>query len=70
LRRDLETPGEILHHHPAKGARDIQDFILAVSKAGHDETSKKRPMVRPFRHPVNAADRPQRRSDGGKTNPG
>jgi hypothetical protein len=41
LRRDLETPGEILHHHPAEGAGDIEDFRLAVSKAGHDGTSDK-----------------------------
>jgi hypothetical protein len=63
LRRDLETPGKIFHHHPAKGAGDIENLGLAVSKAGHIRTSgKKHPMVRPFRHPVNAADRPQSRS--------
>src|SRR5260370_30700754 len=41
LRRDLETPGEVFHHHPAKGAGDIEDFRLAVSKASHDGTSGK-----------------------------
>src|SRR5664279_3773826 len=35
LRRDLETPGKILHHHPAKGAGDIEDLGLAVGQAGH-----------------------------------
>ena len=39
LRRDLETPGQILHHHPAKGAGDVEDFRLAMGKAGHDGTS-------------------------------
>jgi hypothetical protein len=58
LRRDLETLGEIFHHHPAKGAGDVQDLGLAVSKASHWKTSGVRSaMVRLFRHPVNAADR-------------
>ncbi len=30
LRRDLETAGEILHHHPAGGAGDVEDFGLAI----------------------------------------
>ncbi len=38
LRRDLETPRQILHHHPAKGAGDIEDFRLAVSETCHDGT--------------------------------
>jgi hypothetical protein len=30
LRRNLETPGQILHHHPAKGAGDIENFGLTM----------------------------------------
>ena len=59
LRRDLEAPGEIFHHHPAQGAGDVEDFGLAVGQSGHGGTlGTKRPMVRRFRRPVNAADRP------------
>src|SRR5258707_633657 len=36
LRRDFETPGKILHHHPALGAGDIEDLGLAVRKNGHN----------------------------------
>jgi hypothetical protein len=65
LRRDLETSGEIFHHHPSEGTSDIENFRLAVSKAGHICTSDKiRSIVRRFRHPVNAADRSERWSDG------
>jgi hypothetical protein len=39
LRRNLKTPGEIFHHHPAKGAGDVQDLGLAVGQASHDGTS-------------------------------
>jgi hypothetical protein len=46
LRRDLETPGEIFHHHPAKGTSDIENFRLAVSKAGHICTSDKNALYR------------------------
>ena len=35
LRRDLEPPRQILHHHPAEGAGEVEDFILAVGKASH-----------------------------------
>jgi hypothetical protein len=35
LRLDLEAPGQILHHHPAEGAGDVQDFGLAMGQAGH-----------------------------------
>ncbi len=35
LRRDLEPPGEVFHHHPAEGAGEVEDFVLAVAKAGH-----------------------------------
>ena len=43
LRRNLETPGEILHHHPAKGAGDVQDFSLTMRETsqrapGHKDT--------------------------------
>src|SRR6267378_3732724 len=41
LCRDLETPGEIFHHHPSEGTSDIENFRLAVSKAGHICTSDK-----------------------------
>ncbi len=41
LRRDLKTPGKILHHYPAEGAGDIEDLGLAMSKAGHICTSDK-----------------------------
>ena len=30
LRRDLEAPGKVLDHHPPGGARDVEDFGLAV----------------------------------------
>jgi hypothetical protein len=55
LRRNFKTPGEILHHHPAKGAGDIQDLGLAVGETGHDGTSGEDApiMVRRFRRPVN-----------------
>ena len=50
---------KILDHHPAKGAGDIENFRLAVSETCHDGfPGTNTPMVRPFRHPVNAADRP------------
>ncbi len=55
LRRNFKTPGEILHHHPAKGAGDIQDLGLAVGETGHDGTSGEDApfMVRRFWRPVN-----------------
>ena len=62
LGRDFETPGKILHHHPAMGAGDIEDLGLAVRKYGQRASrNRAAPMVRPFRHPVNAADVPGRR---------
>src|SRR5450432_1565506 len=44
LRRDLETPGQILHHHPAKGAGDIENLGLAVGQAGHGAPRTKRAL--------------------------
>jgi hypothetical protein len=38
LRRDLEAPREIFHHHPAKRAGDVEDFILAIGKTSHGGT--------------------------------
>ena len=38
LRRNLETLGEVFHHHPAKGAGDVEDFSLAVGQSGHGGT--------------------------------
>ena len=35
LGRDLEPPRQILHHHPPRGAGEVQDFGLAVSEPGH-----------------------------------
>jgi hypothetical protein len=40
LRLDLETAGEIVHHHPTEGAGDIEDFGLAVGQAGHNSSSE------------------------------
>jgi hypothetical protein len=46
------------------GAGYIEDLGLAVGKYGHNGTLKRRrgTMVRLFRHPVNAADLPERHS--------
>src|SRR4029079_2122621 len=38
LRRNLETPGEVFHHHPAEGAGDVENFSLAVGQSGHGGT--------------------------------
>ena len=35
LRRHLETLGKVFHHHPAKGAGNVEDFGLAVGQSGH-----------------------------------
>src|SRR5256885_5367365 len=62
-RRTLERPRQILHHPPAEGAGEVEDFILAVGKASHHGTSDRiRLMVRRFRHPVNEVDRLRARS--------
>src|SRR5664279_1861437 len=38
LRRDLETAGEVFDHHPAESAGDIENLVLAMGQAGHDDT--------------------------------
>ena len=38
LRRNLETPGEVFHDHPAEGAGDVENFSLAVGQSGHGGT--------------------------------
>src|SRR5437764_1489386 len=35
LGRNFKALGEVFHHHPAKGAGDIENFGLAVGQSGH-----------------------------------
>jgi len=57
LRRHLEAPGKVFHHHPAEGAGDVQDLGLAMAQAGHDGTSRKTGgMVLRFCDGVNEGD--------------
>src|SRR5262249_17431896 len=41
LRRHLETAREVLHHHPAGGAGEVEDFGLAMRQSGHGDVSGK-----------------------------
>ena len=55
LRRDLEPARELLDHDAARGARDVEDFGLAMGQSGHGDGLKSgKRMVRRFARSVNA----------------
>jgi hypothetical protein len=53
LRRHLETPGEVLHHHPTEGAGNIEDLGLAVAQAHGGASRDTGRMVLRFGDAVN-----------------
>jgi hypothetical protein len=55
LRRDLEPARELLDHDAPRGARDVEDFGLAMGQSGHGDGLKSgKRMVRRFARSVNA----------------